>query len=147
MTHCETISTEIKFLDFLFKCFGFYGRLAYIGSVLFRFFRFQFEQLYLCRNGVSYCKYCWISCWVKFVISWLVFGFLFFAGSIALLHCHWTSLDACCIFCFYFWFHVTYCDYLWEGFLSTGGVVAAVIMCLASNFREQSIFVWKYSIS
>ena len=58
MAHYEIISMVMKFIDFLFECFYFYGRLAYVGSVLFWCFRCQLEQLYRCRNGVSYCKYC-----------------------------------------------------------------------------------------
>ena len=69
MAHYEIFSTMMKFLGFLFECYDFYGRLAYAGSALFWCFRCQLEQLHRCGNGVSYCKYCWMSYWVKFVIS------------------------------------------------------------------------------
>ena len=75
MAHRGIISKEMKFLHFLFEWFDFYGRFVSVGSVLFWCFRYQLEQLYRCRNGVSYCICCWIWCWIKFVISRLVFSF------------------------------------------------------------------------
>ena len=75
MAHRGIISKVMKFLHFLFEWFNFYGRFVSVGSVLFRCFRYQLEQLYHCRNGVSYCICCWIWCWIKFVISRLVFSF------------------------------------------------------------------------
>ena len=59
MEHYKIISTEMKFLLFLFECFDSYERFAYVGSVLFWSFRRQLEQLYS-RNGVSYWEYCWV---------------------------------------------------------------------------------------
>ena len=59
----------MKFLYYLFEYFDFYGYLAYVRSVLFWCFRCQLEHLHRYQNVVTCCKYCWISCWIKFVIS------------------------------------------------------------------------------
>ena len=69
MAYREIILMVMKFLYHLFEYFDFYGYLAYVRSVLFWCFRCQLEHLHRYQNVVTYCKYCLMSCWIKFVIS------------------------------------------------------------------------------